>query len=505
MIERIKKIIKQGEGPKVEFKKAYYQVPVDVYETVCAFLNTDGGEIFLGINNDGVIEGVLPDAVEKMKSDFITTINSGSKIHPTVICDINTINIDNKIVLYIQVEESSQVYKCDNKIYIRQGACDIDKTNDNEFITKLYQNKSSIYSENKIYPFVQYSDLREDLLEKAKTIAIRRNPNHLWRDLDYKTILKKSSLYYKDYATGEEGYTLAAVLLFGSDDLIHDILPSFKIDLVKRVDNPLRYDDRIDLRTNLIESYDLMINFVNKYLPNPFYFDGDSRINLRDIIFRELVANMLVHKEYLRPEATKLIIERDIITTENSNRPHMKGIINIKNLTPYPKNPNISKFFRQLGRVEELGSGVENLLKYSKKYFGYMPVIDDNDIFKVTVKHEFFPIIKKKKSTKKQYNAQLDLFNDYVHSTPQAEGNTPQAEGNTPQAEGNTPQAEEFSLQVVEYCIIPRTLNEIMKYLQYKDRKNFKKKIDKLVDKNLIRLTIPEKPTSPKQKYVKVD
>ena len=44
-----------------------------------------------------------------------------------------------------------------------------------------------------------------------------------------------------------------------------------------------------------------------------------------------------------------------------------------------------------------------------------------------------------------------------------------------------------------------------MKYLQYKDRKNFKKKIDKLVDKNLIRLTIPEKPTSPKQKYVKVD
>ena len=240
----------------------------------------------------------------------------------------------------------------------------------------------------------------------------------------------------------------------------------------------------------MIESYDLMINFVNKYLPNPFYFDGDSRINLRDIIFRELVANMLVHKEYLRPEATKLIIERNIITTENSNRPHMKGIINIKNLTPYPKNPNISKFFRQLGRVEELGSGVENLLKYSKKYFGYMPVIDDNDIFKVTVKHEFFPIIKKKKSE---------------GNTPQAEGNTPQAEGNTPQAEGNTPQAEEFSLQVVEYCIIPRTLNEIMKYLQYKDRKNFKKKIDKLVDKNLIRLTIPEKPTSPKQKYVKVD
>ena len=76
MIERIKKIIKQGEGPKVEFKKAHYQVPVDVYETVCAFLNTDGGEIFLGINNDGVIEGVLPDAVEKMKSDFITTINT---------------------------------------------------------------------------------------------------------------------------------------------------------------------------------------------------------------------------------------------------------------------------------------------------------------------------------------------------------------------------------------------------------------------------------------------
>ncbi|MDO5437966.1 MAG: hypothetical protein Q4F80_07205, partial [bacterium] len=41
-INKIKSLIKEGEGQKIEFKKAEFAFPKDAWETVCAFLNTDG-------------------------------------------------------------------------------------------------------------------------------------------------------------------------------------------------------------------------------------------------------------------------------------------------------------------------------------------------------------------------------------------------------------------------------------------------------------------------------
>ena len=56
------------------------------------------------------------------------------------------------------------------------------------------------------------------------------------------------------------------------------------------------------------------------------------------------------------------------------------------NFTPYPKNPNIAKVFREIGFADELGSGVKNLYKYSKTYGGSDPFIVEGEIFKIEVK-----------------------------------------------------------------------------------------------------------------------
>lgn len=40
------------------------------------------------------------------------------------------------------------------------------------------------------------------------------------------------------------------------------------------------------------------------------------------------------------------------------------------NFSPFPKNPSIAKFFMQLGRFVELGSGILNVNKYIKAYSG---------------------------------------------------------------------------------------------------------------------------------------
>jgi len=74
-----------------------------------------------------------------------------------------------------------------------------------------------------------------------------------------------------------------------------------------------RYDDRDDIRTNLIESYDRLMGFMAKHLPDKFYLIGDQRVSLRDRIFREVPANCQIHREYLNQFPAKFIIEKDSV------------------------------------------------------------------------------------------------------------------------------------------------------------------------------------------------
>ena len=108
MIEQIKKLIASGENQRVEFKEADFDFPRNAYESICAFLNTNGGYILLGVKDNGKITGVNPSKIQRMKNDFINVMNSGSKINPAIHLDIKDIEIDGKIILYIYVIQSSQ-------------------------------------------------------------------------------------------------------------------------------------------------------------------------------------------------------------------------------------------------------------------------------------------------------------------------------------------------------------------------------------------------------------
>ena len=82
IIHSIQNLLSQGEGLRCEFKEAYDSLPKNLFETVCAFLNTDGGTILLGVNNRGKITGVKEDAVEKLKKDLANLSNNSQKISP---------------------------------------------------------------------------------------------------------------------------------------------------------------------------------------------------------------------------------------------------------------------------------------------------------------------------------------------------------------------------------------------------------------------------------------
>lgn len=281
-------LIAEGKKISTEFKESQKSLPDSLFETICAFLNRNGGHIFLGVKNNGSIVGVSDKHIETMKKDFANLCNNPQKINPTVYLKLNEYEINKLKILHIYVHESSDVHKTKNKIFDRNEDGDYNITQNTILVANMYLS------------------------------------------LD-------------------------------------------------------RYDDRDDIRTNLIESYDRLITFIRKHLNEKFYIENDLRINLRDKIAREICANILIHREYSNPFPAKLIIDNAYIKTENANKPKMIGCINITDYVPYPKNPKIAKFFKEIGLADELGSSVRNVAKYTKIYSGGVPIFKEDDIFKVEV------------------------------------------------------------------------------------------------------------------------
>ncbi len=470
----LKALIKQGEGISVEFKECRHTLNRNVYETVCAFLNRHGGSLLLGVSDSGEVTGVDPDCVEQIKRDFVTAINNPQKINPPAYLSIDEVEVEGKTILRIYVPESSQVHRCNGRIFDRNEDGDLDITDHTRMVSDLYHRKQATYSENKIYPFAGLADLRTDLIAKCRRLAGVFREDHPWLNMEDMELLKSAQLYQTDPETGKSGVTLAGILLLGNDQLILSAVPHHRTDLILRKVNLDRYDDRDFVDTNLIESYERIMAFVAKHLPDPFYLEGTDRISIRDAIFREVASNMLIHREYTNAFPAKLIIERGQVRTENSNKPHGFGVLNLDTFTPYPKNPVIAKFFRQIGRADELGSGMRKMMKYGKAFGGADPELIEGDIFRIIVKCPDFEA------------RQIDS----TELRPELEA---QSEAQSGAQSGPILQA---------LCERSLSANELTEILGLRSKTGaFKRTIKDLLDKKFIEYTIPDKPKSRLQKY----
>jgi ATP-dependent DNA helicase RecG len=164
----------------------------------------------------------------------------------------------------------------------------------------------------------------------------------------------------------------------------------------------------------------------------------------------------------------KLIIERGQVRTENSNKPHGFGTLNPATFTPFPKNPVIGAFFREIHRADELGSGVRKMMHYGKAYGGADPEMIEGDVFRIVVKVPEFGTIETKGEATNQVTGEV------------------------------TPEVRKM-LTVIqgEMCRV-----EIQQKLGLTDEKHFRENYQqRAVAMELIEMTIPDKPRSSKQKY----
>jgi len=385
-VEELDKIIAQGEGVSIEFKKAKEKVPASLYETVVSFANTRGGYILLGVDDGGTVVGIPQENKGTFLKNISTALNSKDNINPVMYLNPLSVDYKGKTIIVIQVPASSQVHDHAGRVYIREYETDMDVTGNQHTICGLFLKKRTIYTETHIYPGLKMSDMDESLFEKARNFIRSNRYDHPWLGVDNMQMLRDAVLYWTDYENNREGFSLAAALLFGKDLTIKNLLPAYKVEAMVRIKNKNRWDDRLTLRTNLIDTYLQLKEFINRYLPDKFFMEGDQRIDLRDKIFREVIGNIIVHREYTHATATELIIEEDAVRTLNPNNPYFNCIMDLNNFNPHPKNPNIRQFFNALGWADEIGSGIRNTRYYLPLYVEKAtPVFIDEPLFRTII------------------------------------------------------------------------------------------------------------------------
>src|SRR3712207_5489466 len=289
------------------------------------------------------------EKIPQMEKEFVTTINNSNKLYPPLYLHLENIKIEEKNILYLYVPEASHVVRCSGKIYDRNKEADIDVTLQEEIVYQIYARKQSSYFVNQIYPAFSMEYLDRRLIERARKMTSIRSQNHPWKSMTDEEILRSSGLILSDSVTGKEGITLAAILLFGKDSTIMSVLPQYKTDAIFRVKNLDRYDDREVVITNLLDSYDTLMKFAQKHLNDPFVLEGIQSVSARDAILREIISNLLAHRDFSSQYTAKLIIEAKEMKTENGNRSHGFGPLKLGNFEPFSKNPSISKVFREIG------------------------------------------------------------------------------------------------------------------------------------------------------------
>ena len=162
--------------------------------------------------------------------------------------------------------------------------------------------------------------------------------------------------------------------------------------------------------------------------------------------------------------------------TENGNLANGNGVLNFSQFEPFSKNPPIAKVFREVSLADELGSGMRNTYKYTKLYSGGEPQFIEGDLFRTIIPLK--PI-----ATAKVGPGVSDQVGD--HDTDQVDDH-------------------DIAARILSFCSIPRTKKEICEHLGYNNLTYFTRSyLMPLIESGKIKMTIPDKPKSRNQKYIK--
>lgn len=509
--KNVKQIINGGENPFVEFSNCTTEIMDSVFHTICSFLNKEGGTLIIGVQDFGKIIGVAYPSLDNMLKKIHNTLEKD--FSPAVSLTLEVIDLDGKKVICISIPQSEHVQRYQGKIYDRFGTDVSDVTYNYNLVENIHLRKKKESSENIVCPFLRMHDFEESAFRTMRGYLSAANPAHPWLSLTDEEMLHVAGFWRKDpLNNNKEGFVLAAVLLFGKEVTIQNCCPStHRTDAIYRnisYDKYIqpstnypenRYDNRDIVFSNLIESYLRLMSFVKRNLPERTLDLNGKMVDVRRKIFRELVANMLVHREYTHKYPARLLIFSDKVITENGAKPHQNGDVTFDTLEAHTKNPLIAKVFQEMRWMGESGSGMERIRKYAPLYDrSYQVEVQNGEKFIFSISYG-----KAEGLTAFEPNKFQQLYNEPVEKKYEVQREWPVYYSKLSEA---CPDIDisyvEKAECILEACVKPLPIQDMMQMAKQSNRTRFRQNIIRpLLDEGLLAMRIPTKPSSPLQKY----
>jgi ATP-dependent DNA helicase RecG len=516
-VKDLKLVISKGENPFVEFSKCTTELTDSVFQSICSFLNKEGGTLIVGVHDFGKIIGVSEIFVDNMLKKFANAMSH--EFSPSLDLTPEIIEMNGKKLFYIDIPQSPEVHRYKNKVYDRVGneVCDI--TYSYYLIENLYLRKRNESSENIVCPFLRMPELDETAFLAMRKHISALNPGHPWLELGNEELLHVNGFWRKDPISDKEGFVLAAVLLFGKEETIQNYSPIvYRTDAIYRnisydrfsqpaSDYPeSRYDDRDIIFSNLIDSRARLMKFVQRNLPKRVLNKGTTSVNIREKLFNEIITNLLVHREYTHKYPCRLLVFSDKVITENGVSSFCREHQTFDSIDIRTNNPLIAKVFQAMGWMKEPGSGKQNIRKYAPFYDRSYEIeleIQNTERFIFSI----------------SYGNAEGLDDLSLLSSPALYAPPPPSTPLPPPAAkveewpvyasrlsdacpGIDISYVEKAEYILEACVKPLPIQDMMRMVKQSNRTRFRQNILRpLLEEGLLAMRIPTKPSSPLQKY----
>ncbi|MDR2968905.1 MAG: putative DNA binding domain-containing protein [Tannerellaceae bacterium] len=404
--ERVRNTIDLGESHFREFKTAFEGRPdnkkprlvkkicEDIGEALVAFANADGGELLIGVEDDGSITGI------PHSEDDIAAMLAATKTHiyhdpeqplqdKLPLSVVTKLNIDGKTVLYFAVNKGvSQIYQLPDGRCVRRK----DKSTMPESVDKIYFERQEIRSREYDSQFVDgalVADLDLSFLQGVADSYIR--------GLSIELFLQQTGLAV--YGTNGLRLKRAALLLFAKSGEISRWHSKCQIRFLKVNGNELKSGENYNVisdesvQGNIFELWFKSWENLRPYLAYKTEFGSDSKFKQKYIYpedaCKEAILNAIAHRDYSNQNGIEIYIFNDRIEIKSPGA--LLSTITIKNLYELEgahesRNPLVAKILREYKLMRELGEGMKRIFNLMSENELEKPVLYSNGSwFRVTL------------------------------------------------------------------------------------------------------------------------
>lgn len=381
-------LLELTENEELEFKGAKGGLPASLWETYSAFANTNGGILILGIKEKGghlQLDNLSLSDVVKLQKDFWSGLGNRNTISLNLLNndDITPVQIKESYVLIIRIPRASRDQR---PVHVgldpysgayRRGYEGDFKCTRSE-VQRMFADADIKYTTDKrILKGYTSDDIDKESLRQYRQLFNIAKPGHVWSTLEDIDFLKQLGAYRRDRGTGEEGYTVAGILMFGKTDAITDdeCLPNFFPDYRNEtsINETERWIDRIypdgTWEANLFQFYLRVLPRLQSFLPKPFIIQDNQRIDQSPahVAIREVFVNLCVHPDYKAEGSLTVIFKNGTYIFSNPGTMLVSQEQFFEGGESICRNPTIQKMFVMLGPAEKAGSGGAKIMEGWRK------------------------------------------------------------------------------------------------------------------------------------------